>query len=81
MVKHNMSGIVQLMRKAVDRLQQEGAIRPASGRIVRLQDVFPFRPEDVDDIGYEGTDIRFHLRNGRIYDDKGKLVETGAPKA
>lgn len=78
MMKPNISSIVQLMRKSVDRMQREGVIKPKGDKIVLLKDVFPFRPEDVEGIGYAGEDIRFHLGNGRVFDGTGKAVE-GAP--
>lgn len=77
MMKPNLSNITQMMRKSVDRMQRDGAIRPGNSRIVRLQDVFPFRPDEVEGIGYDGSEVRFHLRNGRIFDGNGKPV--GAP--
>ena len=78
MMKPNLSAIVQLMRKSIDRMQRDGSIRPKGNKIVLLKDVFPFRPEDVASVGYAGEDIRFHLGNGRIFDGAGKPVE-GAP--
>ncbi|TAL33692.1 MAG: hypothetical protein EPN97_09225 [Alphaproteobacteria bacterium] len=76
MLKPNMSHIVQLMRRSVDRMQLEGAIRPGSKKIVRLEEVFPFRPQDVEGIDYAEKDsIRFHLKNGRIFDGFGKPAE------
>lgn len=76
MHKPNLSHIVQLMRRSVDRMQLEGTIKPGSNKIVRLQEVFPFRPEDVDGINYgDNGNIHFHLRNGRVFDGVGKPIE------
>jgi hypothetical protein len=74
-----LSTITQLMRKSVDRMQKEGVLRPNGNRIIRLQDVFPFKPQDVESIGYDGhsgsASIRFHLRNGKVFDGNGKPAE------
>ena len=76
MFKPDLSHIVQLMRRSVDRMQLAGAVKPGSKKIVRLQEVFPFRPEEVEGINYGDNDsIRFHLRNGRVFDGSGKPVE------
>lgn len=80
MMTPNLSSIVQLMRKSIDRLQRSGAIRPREGKIVLLKDVFPFRPEDVASIGYAGDEIRFNLGNGRVFDGTGKPVDGATPK-
>jgi hypothetical protein len=79
-----LSTITQLMRKSIDRMQKEGALRPNGNRIIRLQDVFPFKPEDVAGIRYDehtgSSSIRFHLRNGKVFDGNGKPAEPPAPK-
>ncbi len=76
----DLSTIAQLMRKCVDRMQKDGTLRPRGNRIILLQDVFPFRPQDVERIGYDSqsgssASIRFHLRNGKVFDGNGKLAE------
>jgi hypothetical protein len=80
MPKPNLSSIVQLLRGAIDRLQREGAVKSREGRIIRLQEVFPFRPEDVDSVsctGKSGDGVRFHLQNGRVFDDHGRPSDAG----
>lgn len=75
----NVYTITQLMRKCIDRMQKEGVLRPTGTKIILLQDVFPFGPQDVESIGYDGqpgsTNIRFHLRNGKIFDNSGKPAD------
>jgi hypothetical protein len=76
MNKLNLSSVIQLMRGAIDRMQKDGALKSREGRIVRLQDVFPFRPEDVESVSYteinEGGGLRFRLHSGRIFDGLGQ---------
>ena len=76
MYKPDLSHITQLMRRSIDRMQREGAIKPGSNKIIRLKEVFPFRPEDVEGLNYgQGDSIFFHLKNGRVFDGLGKPVE------
>jgi hypothetical protein len=79
MFKPDLSHVTQLMRRSIDRLQRDGTIKANGNKIVRLQDVFPFRPDEVEGIHYgENDSLRFQLRNGRVFDGAGKLVE-GTP--
>jgi hypothetical protein len=79
MSKLNLSSVVQLMRGAVDRMQKDGMLKQRERRIIRLQDIFPFRPEDVDSVSYtemnQGGGLQFHLHNGRTFDGHGKPMD------
>lgn len=76
MHKPNLSAVVQLMRGAVDRMQKEGAIKSREDRIVRLREVFPFRPEDVESVSHAGNGgVRFRLQNGRSFDGNGQPAD------
>ena len=68
------------MRRCIDRMAQEGSIKPLEGQMIRLQEVFPFRPQDVESICYiqkngVSDGILFCLKNGRVFDDSGERAE------
>jgi hypothetical protein len=80
MLTPELAHIIQLMRSSIDRMEQEGSIKPREGQIIRLQDVFPFRPQDVESIYYipktgASDGILFRLKNGRVFDEHGKPAE------
>jgi hypothetical protein len=83
MHRPNLSIITQLMRGAIDRMQREGKVKFREQRIVKLQEVFPFRPEDVASVSYPdklggGNSIHFHLQNGRVFDGHGQPSDAGS---